>query len=71
MASHLSTAPSQFGRPHPDPVVENATLAAVAPPDITYDLKLPSGIITQGLLSNLQLEAVVYACQRHQVGDCT
>jgi hypothetical protein len=25
-----------YGRDHPDPVVENATLAAVTPPDITY-----------------------------------
>ena len=24
-----------FGRPHPDPVVENASLAAVQPPDVT------------------------------------
>ena len=26
----------KFGRDHPDPVVENATLAAVTPPDISY-----------------------------------
>jgi hypothetical protein len=26
----------KYGRDHPDPVVENATLAAVTPPDITY-----------------------------------
>lgn len=29
-----------FGRPHPDPVVETASLAAVEPPDITYQLKV-------------------------------
>lgn len=26
-----------IGRPHPDPVVETASLAAVEPPDITYE----------------------------------
>ena len=28
----------KFGMPHPDPVVENSSLAAVAPPDITCEL---------------------------------
>ena len=54
-----------YGIPHPDPVVENSTLAAVAPPDITYNLAMPANIISEGKLSNLQLEAVVYGCQRH------
>ena len=55
----------RYGRDHPDPVVENATLAACAPPDITYNLALPASIVDGGKLSNLQLEAVVYGCQRH------
>lgn len=112
-----------FGRPHPDAVVETASLAAVEPPDITYHLKvwfccirwpvageaaereqvlallwhdgcrsaaptsMPRSLLAQparrGLcvvvhrpalqaykalvdsLSALQLESVVYACQRH------
>jgi hypothetical protein len=29
-----------FGAPHPDPVVETASLAAVEPPDVTYKLHL-------------------------------
>lgn len=57
----------QFGLPHPDPVVENASLAAVEPPDITYELGLDPTIIDKGLLSDLQLETVTYACQRHEV----
>jgi len=56
-----------YGRDHPDPVVENATLAAVTPPDISYNLAMPASIISEGKLSNLQLEAVVYGCQRHQM----
>ncbi|KAL7546737.1 hypothetical protein ACHAWF_010073 [Thalassiosira exigua] len=57
----------RYGKDHPDPVVENSTLAAVVPPDITYNLAMPACIISEGKLSNLQLEAVVYGCQRHQV----
>lgn len=53
------------GAPHPDPVVETASLAAVEPPDITYELHLDD--LVQGkVLSGLQLESIVYACQRHQ-----
>jgi hypothetical protein len=57
----------KFGKPHPDKVVENATLAAVAPPDIIYNMVMPASIIHEGKLSNLQLEAIVYGCQRHMV----
>jgi hypothetical protein len=56
-----------FGKDHPDPVVENATLAAVSPPDISYNLALPANIISEGKLSNLQLEAIVYGQQRFEV----
>jgi hypothetical protein len=56
----------KIGKRHPDPVVETASLASVLPPEVTYDLTLPSQIIKQGLLSALQLEAVVYACQQHE-----
>ncbi|EFN59033.1 hypothetical protein CHLNCDRAFT_137726 [Chlorella variabilis] len=52
-----------FGRPHPDAVVETASLAAVEPPDITYHLKAYKALVDS--LSALQLESVVYACQRH------
>ncbi len=48
-------------------MVENSTLSAVAPPDITYNLAMPASILSEGKLSNLQLEAIVYGCQRHTV----
>lgn len=57
----------KYGKDHPDPVVENSTLGSVEPPDITYNLVMPADIIAEGKLSNLQLEAVVYGCQRHIV----
>lgn len=54
-----------IGAPHPDPVVETASLAAVEPPDITYQLKAQQ-LVESGTLSALQLESIVYACQRHE-----
>ncbi|KAL0035121.1 hypothetical protein WJX79_001613 [Trebouxia sp. C0005] len=53
-----------LGAAHPDPVVETASLAAVEPPDISYQLHLDD-LIRDKLLSGLQLESIVYACQRH------
>lgn len=46
-------------------MVETASLAAVEPPDVTYELHLDDQI-EEGTLSGLQLESIVYACQRHE-----
>uniref|UniRef100_A0AAV2KS68 Protein strawberry notch homolog 2 n=1 Tax=Knipowitschia caucasica TaxID=637954 RepID=A0AAV2KS68_KNICA len=58
---------STIGISHPDIVVETNTLSSVPPPDITYTLSIPESTVTSGLLSALQLEAVIYACQQHEV----
>ena len=55
-----------IGNPHPDPVVETSSLSTVEPPDIDYELSLPSKIIDKSLLSALQLESVIYASQQHR-----
>lgn len=54
-----------YGQPHPDPVVETASLSSVPPTDITYKLKIPKKTITKGALSALQLESIIYASQAH------
>ena len=54
-----------LGIDHPDAVVETASLAAVEPPDVTYQPHIEDAI-QAGLLSGLQLESIVYACQRHE-----
>ena len=54
-----------YGKQHPDAVVETASLAAVEPPDVTYEPRLEDQI-EDGTLSGLQLESIVYACQRHE-----
>ncbi|XP_028627369.1 protein strawberry notch homolog 2 isoform X2 [Grammomys surdaster] len=56
---------SKIGKQHPDRVVETSTLSSVPPPDITYTLALPTS--DSGTLSALQLEAITYACQQHEV----
>ena len=55
----------KLGKKHPDPVVETASLASVAPTDVWYKLSLPEDVINMGKLSALQLEAITYACQAH------
>ncbi|KFO28907.1 Protein strawberry notch like protein 2 [Fukomys damarensis] len=56
---------SKIGKQHPDRVVETSTLSSVPPPDITYILALPTS--DSAVLSALQLEAITYACQQHEV----
>lgn len=48
-------------RKHPTALVESAPMAAVDPPDVTYELSLPKSVIEKGQLSDIQLENVAYA----------
>ncbi|XP_072081067.1 protein FORGETTER 1 [Arachis hypogaea] len=54
-----------MGPPHPDPVVETSSLSAVQPPEPTYDPILKDYLESSKALSCLQIETLVYACQRH------
>lgn len=55
------------GLPHCGDIAEAASLAAIDLPAATYPLwdALPRELIESGQLSALQLEGVLYACQRH------
>ncbi|CAN0901876.1 Protein FORGETTER 1 [Linum grandiflorum] len=55
-----------IGLPHPDPIVETSSLSAIQPPEPTYDLKIKDELEHTRALSCLQIETLVYACQRHQ-----
>ncbi|KAH9525542.1 Protein strawberry notch 1, partial [Bulinus truncatus] len=56
-----------FGKKHPDAVVETSSLSSVEPPDVRYQLRiLEEGVDDDGKLSALQLEAITYACQKHE-----
>ena len=53
-------------KPHPGALVESAAMGSIQPVRPTYVPNLPAEVIEQGLLSDAQLEAVVYAGQAHE-----
>ncbi len=52
-------------KPHPTKLVQSAAMASVAPPQPSYRPHLPTHIIKSGVLSDAQLESVIYAGEAH------
>lgn len=53
-------------KPHPTKLVESSAMSSVHAPDLHYVPNLDRDIITKGVLSDAQLESVMYAGQAHE-----
>jgi hypothetical protein len=51
---------------HPTPLTQSTALASVTPPAPVYRPHLPPAIVTEGVLSNAQIESVIYAGEAHE-----
>ena len=52
-------------QPHPTKLVQSAAMASVAPPKSSYRPHLPTNVVADGILSDAQLESIIYAGEAH------
>lgn len=50
---------------HPTKLVQSAAMASVAPPKPSYRPHLPANVMADGVLSDAQLESIIYAGEAH------
>jgi len=52
-------------QPHPTKLVQSAAMASVAPPKPSYRPHLPANVVVDGILSDAQIESIIYAGESH------
>ncbi|MGY2909181.1 strawberry notch-like NTP hydrolase domain-containing protein [Bradyrhizobium sp. URHC0002] len=52
-------------QPHPTRLVQSAAMASVAPPKPSYRPHLPAKVVADGILSDAQIESIIYAGEAH------
>ena len=52
-------------KPHPTALVQSAAMASVTPPKPAYRPHFPAGLVEEGLLSDAQIESIIYAGEAH------
>ena len=53
-------------QPHPANISESAAMSAIQPPPATYKPHISQELIDRGILSDVQLEAIIYAGKSHR-----
>ncbi|WP_430912249.1 strawberry notch-like NTP hydrolase domain-containing protein [Methylobacterium sp. sgz302541] len=61
----LETVRIEGARPHPTPLVQSTAMASVRLPRPSHAPRLPAPVVTDGLLSECQIETVIYAGAAH------